>query len=510
MALSHGVKLHRLPGHLKGVPIRGSQVLLSATALGAVFLLGLMVLPTTEEFGYAPLLVSAFSVLAATLIVVRGPVACLALIGAATSFGVNLQIVSLSQIDVYVADVFYVLLIAFVLSQRALRRPPLQEQRVHGLELWPIVFFLTFVGVTVGLIALTDPAFFPISAISWLRLLQTASLIPLVVQIVRQRDDVVLLLGSIALGGLGASAVGTFQLLTSGSFMAGRFGGPLSVNTLGLVSALLIVAAVFPGITRSLAPRFAMFLAGILGLIASKSVGGISATVVAVGFGALLTHPRRGAFERAMKAIILVTIGTLLMLGFVRSFRPDLVPGSPQFGYSSATHRLVLGASGLQLFIEHPLIGVGWQRSASPGVIGSVDVVDAVRARFSEGVNPFFFPNVTPSSVHNTYIQLLAELGIVGFSLFAFLILKLSRGIHRLLKQLRHTRALPLAHQLALSLIAILTWWNDNPLYGGQTESVLASLFLGSLFALQRLYAGSRARALGSRPLPDPRPVARD
>jgi O-antigen ligase len=500
--LSHGVKLQRLPGHLTAAPVRGSQVLLSATALAAVFLLGLVVLPTTEEFGHAPLFVSAFSVLAATLIVIRGPVACLALIGAATSFGVNLQLVSVSQIDVYVADLFYVLLIAFVLAQWALRRPPLRQQRVRGLEFWPIVFFLAFVGFTVGLVALRDPSFLPISAISWLRLLQTASLIPLVVQVVRQRDDVVFLLGSIALGGLGASAIGTFQLLTSGSLMAGRFGGPLSINTLGLVSALLIVAAVFPGITRSLAPRLAMFLAGILGLIASKSIGGISAAVVAVGVGALLTHPRRGAFERAIKAIVLVTIGTLLVLGFVRSFRPELVPGSPQFGYSSATHRLVLGASGLQLFIQHPLIGVGWQRSASPDVIGSVDVVDAVRARFSEGVNPYFFPNVTPSSVHNTYIQLLAELGILGFSLFAFLILKLGGGIHRLLKQLRHTPEMLLAHQLTLSLIAILTWWNDNPLYGGQTESVLASLFLGSLFALQRLCAGPRSGTVGPRPLP--------
>jgi O-antigen ligase len=497
--MSHGIvplsQTARMPGHLRALPVRGSQLLLSATSLAAVFLLGLMALPTTEAFGHASLLVSACSVLAATLIVIKGRVACLALIGALTSFGINPRIASLSQIDVYVADVFYVLLIAFVLSQQALRRPSSPEQRVRGLEYWPIVFFLAFVGFTVGQVALTDPSFFAISAISWLRLVQTASLIPLVVQIVRQHDDVVFLLGSIALGGLGASAIGTFQLLTSGSLIFGRFGGPLSVNTLGLVSALLIVAAVFPGITRSLAPRFAMCLAGILGLIASKSVGGMSAVVVAVGIGAILTHPRRGAFERAIKAIILVTIGTLLVLGFARSFRPDLVPGSPQFGYSSATHRLVLGASGLQLFIEHPLIGVGWQRSASPDVIGSVDVVDAVKARFSEGVNPIFFPNVTPTSVHNTYVQLLAELGILGFSLFAFLVLRLGGGIHRLLKQLRHTRGMPLAHQLAISLIAILTWWNDNPLYGGQTESILASLFLGSLFALPRLHAGSGTSA---------------
>jgi hypothetical protein len=56
MALFLGVKLQRMPGHLKAVPVRGSQLLLYATSLGAVFLLGLMVLPTSEAFGHAPLL----------------------------------------------------------------------------------------------------------------------------------------------------------------------------------------------------------------------------------------------------------------------------------------------------------------------------------------------------------------------------------------------------------------------------------------------------------------------
>lgn len=32
-----------------------------------------------------------------------------------------------------------------------------------------------------------------------------------------------------------------------------------------------------------------------------------------------------------------------------------------------------------------------------------------------------------------------------------------------------------------LVLIVVLIWWNDNPLYGGQPETVLAALALGTL-----------------------------
>ena len=30
-------------------------------------------------------------------------------------------------------------------------------------------------------------------------------------------------------------------------------------------------------------------------------------------------------------------------------------------------------------------------------------------------------------------------------------------------------------------LIVVLIWWNDNPLYGGQPETLLAALALGTL-----------------------------
>jgi hypothetical protein len=38
-----------------------------------------------------------------------------------------------------------------------------------------------------------------------------------------------------------------------------------------------------------------------------------------------------------------------------------------------------------------------------------------------------------------------------------------------------------------LGLVFLLLWWNTNPLLGGQIETVLAFLFLGSIAAVARL-----------------------
>jgi hypothetical protein len=39
----------------------------------------------------------------------------------------------------------------------------------------------------------------------------------------------------------------------------------------------------------------------------------------------------------------------------------------------------------------------------------------------------------------------------------------------------------------ALGLVVLLIWWNQSPLYGGQTESYLAFIFLAALALVARL-----------------------
>ena len=98
-----------------------------------------------------------------------------------------------------------------------------------------------------------------------------------------------------------------------------------------------------------------------------------------------------------------------------------------------------------------------------------------------------FFPDVTPGSVHNAYIQVAADLGLIGVGLLVFAFVSLARQILAVLS--RATRRSPLWPQLCFlswGLLLIAIWWNDNPIFGGQPETVLAALFVGAVAGLSR------------------------
>jgi hypothetical protein len=59
------------------------------------------------------------------------------------------------------------------------------------------------------------------------------------------------------------------------------------------------------------------------------------------------------------------------------------------------------------------------QRGARPVDTASAgsEIARELRTRFP-GARHDFFPDVTPASVHNTYVQMLADLGLIGFVLF--------------------------------------------------------------------------------------------
>ncbi len=73
------------------------------------------------------------------------------------------------------------------------------------------------------------------------------------------------------------------------------------------------------------------------------------------------------------------------------------------------------------------MIGAGWRQSSSPDVIGDREIAAEVRERFPDARGEFY-PDVSPSSVHNTYVQILADLGLVGFALFAALLVAIGVG----------------------------------------------------------------------------------
>src|SRR6059058_2298006 len=107
--------------------------------------------------------------------------------------------------------------------------------------------------------------------------------------------------------------------------------------------------------------------------------------------------------------------------------------------------------------------------------------------------NPIFYPDVTPTSVHNTYIQVLADLGLVGFILFVALIVAIAACVRELLRRLGPSSGLwrP-AWVMSLGFVLVMVWLNDNTLFGGQPETVVPALLIGALAATSRKVVADR------------------
>ena len=188
-----------------------------------------------------------------------------------------------------------------------------------------------------------------------------------------------------------------------------------------------------------------MLVIGLAGLVLSQSLGATVAVAATLGIFGLRSvargQQRRAGFLTPARILLLA----LAAVGVASMIKPANLPDSSEFAHSTTTHRAVLAVAGLELFLEHPVTGVGWQQA--PAVIGSEAIDEELRKRFSDEVNPEFFPAANPTSVHNTYVQMLAEAGIVGFTFFVVAFVAVALGISRTLRGLRGQPELALARQ---------------------------------------------------------------
>jgi hypothetical protein len=157
------------------------------------------------DMGSATLLTAGGLVCVA--VIMAGPVACLAAIAALTAGGYLPVIAQFGSVDATLADLFYVGLVGWwVLGavKRAERGLPDPRPRVAFGQGVAILFF-AYAGLTLWNVAISDPGALGNSLVSWLRLVQTASLAWLAASFIETKRDVHLLLGAIA--GAGVVAV---------------------------------------------------------------------------------------------------------------------------------------------------------------------------------------------------------------------------------------------------------------------------------------------------------------
>jgi O-antigen ligase len=453
------------------------------------------------EASASEIALTAIGVAVGLVVIVSGPVACLAAVAALTVVQVSPRVSAGGGVDLVPADAFYCALVCWwVIRRGVLVANDSGRARPSPVRGWPVLLFLCYAGLTLLYVAAVDPGELSVSFVSWLRLIETASLGWLAAAFLRTRRDVIVVLGAIALAGAIAIAVALAGAAESDAGLLDvRGGGVVNPNTLGLVSGLLVLMGTFGALGPSWFHRIPLALWGAVGVVQSRSVGSIVATSVALvlGLAFMVAPSRRVVVSNALRVALAVIAGLTLAYGLAAAIRPENLPNSPGFRDSSAGQRIVLAVAGFELVERNPLIGVGWRRSEAPEVIGDEALNAELRELFPTTKNAYF-PDVSPASVHNAYVQVAADLGLIGFGLFVWMLVSLGRGTNAVLR--RVPSAAPERAPLwfmAWALVLVAVWWNDNPLYGGQPETVIPAVLVGAIAALGAAAAPPSATASG-------------
>jgi O-antigen ligase len=443
------------------------------------------------DAGTGEVVLAAAGLMAALCVAFVGPVACIAAIGALTILQLLPTVPVVAGVDLVAADVFYAALLCWWLVRVACLGAHTagagSRAAVRG---GAVLVFLVYVGLTLAYVQAVDAGRLTVSLVSWLRLLQTASLGWLAASFLRTRRDVAVVLG--ALAATAALAVVVALAAGAGQSDAGplgvRGGGLLNPNQLGLVSGLLLLMGALGAIGPSLRYRAPAVVVGAVGLVQAQSVGSLVGTGVALmlGLAFMVAPPRRLVAMRALRALMALAVGIAIAYAVAGVIRPTNLPTSDRFREGSAGQRTVLAAAGLEIAARHPVIGVGWHRSEEPELIGDPDLNAVLRARFP-ATRDDFFPDVNPTSVHNAYVQVAADLGLIGFALFVVMLVSLARQLAGVLRRVgRRVPEWPQLWFLAWGLVLVVVWWNDNALFGGQAETVMPAMFVGAIAGLSR------------------------
>lgn len=279
----------------------------------------------------------------------------------------------------------------------------------------------------------------------------------------------------------------TVWVLERGEFAASRAGGTLGhanalAHFLEMMLPMALAAAISRLPTRLRGLSFAALCLGILGLYLTLSRGGWGATLI--GFAVVLMGNRQWRIRgqrRRMFAYMLLILLFLAFLGLL--LWPTIEQRITQFSAASWLFRLRTYDVALQMTRDHPWLGVGANNYLEIATQYSAEVLRA----WPEAI------------VHNVYLLVLAETGIVG--LFAFLIFLsavLRQAVHlaRDRDLLKATIALGVLGGLCALLVHSLLGWlfRYDPVY------TLFWFHVGLLVVLWRMPGDAQAPARSAKP----------
>jgi hypothetical protein len=343
----------------------------------------------------------------------------------------DLQVgLSSTTVDVRLSDAAALLVVvAAALAARRLGLAPLRAGRglwLAGLALLAWLAFETFRPASL------HDNLFSEHLVTALKLCEYALLALAVPLLVRRDQDLTVLLTALVLWGTLASAVALAQFFGLDVFDAWNAGwrqpsflGHHDFAALSSVGTSLGAAAIVAGRRGPPASRRVIALglvAGVVGLVLAGSVTAAAGLAAAALVVAIAARARFSPSARQLLALgaIVVAVG-----GGVAAVRGDTLADFMRFlgvrgneaprGVESYSQRTVLAYIGFRIFEDHPVIGVGWERSSRPDVFDPY-IADAHR-RFPNVVDLAFPSTEHPWGVQNLYIQMLADAGVIGLVL---------------------------------------------------------------------------------------------
>jgi hypothetical protein len=302
----------------------------------------------------------------------------------------------------------------------------------YGRPLWlAAALFFSWIAVEIGFRAGSNGYPWQTHGVTAAKFLEYALLAPAVVLIVRRLADLRLLLGVVVAWSTLATLVGLVQFFGANIFVSGATGGRqlsfLGFHDFGALSgAALAVAMVTIGLPAiGLDRRLGLVGAasGGLGLILSAPLTTVIGLWLAAAALVLIARLRHELAPRRLAAVVAILAVTSAGAVAMRGDQLDVVLGlvgieaqhSTNSNVESYAHRSVLAWIGWQIFLDHPLTGVGWEASGDP--IRYMPYVPAARRRFPDEPNLAFPAPNHSYGVQNLYVQTLADLGVIGFVL---------------------------------------------------------------------------------------------
>jgi O-antigen ligase len=313
-----------------------------------------------------------------------------------------------------------------------------------------------------------------------------ALLAPSAAVLLRRVADVALCAWTLVLWSCLATTVGIAQFFGADIFLAGTVGRRqasflASADFAALSTAALLVGVV--GVVARIDRRLVTvaLVTGVLGMIIAGAMAAVLGLATALVVLVIVLAVRHELDMRQLAVIggasLVVLLGAIAIRGsdldaFARFLGAKPGVTHRETKVQTYAHRTLLSWLGWQIWLDHPLAGVGWEGSAEPANFGPY-LAEAHR-RFSDEA-PNAFPSAAPDrryGVQNSWLQALADLGVVGLILWVGLFIAAAWTA---------IRGLAAPHALyALLAMAVLVWlWTAQGFVAGIPLDALTWLAFG-------------------------------